>query len=214
MTRLTAVGAALTTALLMADPALALGLDGSKLSNEGSQTVTEFGKARPPIGYVRFCAANPAVCKAMGRKDMRIALDPGRWNMLYQVNTYVNGKVVPVSDQELYGESERWAIPDEAGDCEDYVLLKQQYLARLGFPTSSLLITVVLDEHNEGHAILTVAAEDGDYILDNRRNDILRWRDTRYTFLKRQSQQDPRQWIALVKEKSVAPATVSASKTR
>ena len=33
--------------------------------------------------------------------------------------------------------------------------------------------------------------------LDNRRNDILLWINTGYTFLKRQSQQDPRAWIAL-----------------
>jgi predicted transglutaminase-like cysteine proteinase len=60
-----------------------------------------------------------------------------------------------------------------------------------------LLITVVLDEKNEGHAVLTVAMEQGDYILDNRRNDIMLWNETGYTFLKRQSQQDPRAWIAL-----------------
>jgi predicted transglutaminase-like cysteine proteinase len=39
--------------------------------------------------------------------------------------------------------------------------------------------------------------EQGDYILDNRRNDIMLWSETGYTFLKRQSQQDPRAWIAL-----------------
>ncbi len=214
MTRLTAVGAALTSVLLMAQPALAAGLDGNNLSNAGTLKAEEFGKTRPPIGYVRFCATNPGDCKFDGKKVPRIALDPARWGLLYQVNTFVNGKITPVSDQELYGESEFWAIPEEAGDCEDYVLLKKRYLENLGFPASSLLITVVLDENNQGHAVLTVASEEADFILDNRRNDILRWRDTKYTYLKRQSQLDPQQWVALVKEKSVAPAIVSANRKR
>ncbi len=214
MTRLTAAGAALTTALLSASPALALGSHDPVLSNPGTDFAIEFGKARPPVGYVRFCATNPAECKASNPSHQRLALDPDRWGTLYEVNSYVNGRILPVSDQELYGEQERWALPVDAGDCEDYLLLKKQYLEKLGFPSSALLITVVLDENKDGHAILTVAADDGDYILDNRRNEILRWNDTKYTFLKRQSQSDPKAWVALVREKTVATGQVSASNRR
>ena len=77
------------------------------------------------------------------------------------------------------------------------MLLKKRELEKLGFDSGSLLITVVLDEKNEGHAVLMVATKSGDYVLDNRRNDILLWSDTGYTFLKRQSQQDPKAWVAL-----------------
>jgi predicted transglutaminase-like cysteine proteinase len=127
-------------------------------------------------------------------------MSPERWNLIYQVNTYVNGKIAPVSDQDLYGEPERWAYPTDAGDCEDYLLLKKRYLEGLGFPAETLLITVVLDEKNEGHAVLTVTTDGGDFILDNRRNDVFRWSDTNYTFLKRQSHANPVQWVALVKQ--------------
>ena len=61
---------------------------------------------------------------------------------------------------------------------------------------------MVLDEKNEGHAVLTVSTDGGDFILDNRRSDVLRWSDTDYTFLKRQSHSDPVQWVALVKQPS------------
>ena len=37
-----------------------------------------------------------------------------------------------------------------------------------GWPESKLLITVVRDENNEGHAVLTVRTDEGDFILDNR----------------------------------------------
>ena len=161
---------------------------------------SEFGKTLPPVGFVQFCASNPDDCKAKGGKKFKLAMSPDRWNLIYQVNTYVNGKIAPVSDQELYGEPERWAYPTDAGDCEDYLLLKKRYLEGLNFPPESLLITVVLDEKGEGHAVLTVTTDGGDFILDNRRNDVLRWSDTHYTFLKRQSHSDPVQWVALVKQ--------------
>ena len=57
---------------------------------------------------------------------------------------------------------EKWSYPDDGyGDCEDYVLLKRRLLAARGFPESTLLITVVRDENNEGHAVLTVRTDRG-----------------------------------------------------
>jgi predicted transglutaminase-like cysteine proteinase len=136
-------------------------------------------------------------------------MSPERWNLLYQVNSYVNGKIAPVSDQDLYGQPEYWAYPTDAGDCEDYVLLKRRYLEGLGFPADTLLITVVLDEKKEGHAVLTMTTADGDYVLDNRRNDVVRWSDVGYTFLKRQSASDPRQWVTLTRERPQTSGYVS-----
>ena len=199
----TAVGAALMGGMIGAGPAMALDTSGHPLFSQSQKNFAiEYGKALPPVGFVKFCARNPQDCQPVGGKAARLVMDPGRWNLLYQVNTYVNGKVAPVSDQDLYGEAEYWAYPTDAGDCEDYLLLKKRYLEGLGFPPEALLITVVLDEKKEGHAVLTVATDGGDFVLDNRRNEILRWSDTGYTFLKRQSPSDPRQWVALIKEKT------------
>lgn len=128
-----------------------------------------------------------------------------RWSKVYRVNSLVNARIAPVSDLELYGEAEYWAYPADAGDCEDYALLKQRYLERLGFARSALLMTVVLDEKSEGHAVLTLATDEGDYILDNRHNEIEGWQDTGYSFLKRQSQQDPRQWVSLTPAGTATP---------
>jgi predicted transglutaminase-like cysteine proteinase len=204
-------GTAVAAALLLT----AMGPIGAHALNVEANTLPastpEYGKARPPIGFVRFCAENPNDCKPGLLRTKRIAMDPDRWNLLYQVNTYVNSKIAPVSDMELYGEAERWTYPVDAGDCEDYLLLKKKYLQGLGFPAEALLITVVLDEDQQGHAILTVVTDAGDFILDNRRNDIKRWRDTKYTFLKRQSQDNPRQWVALAQEKTIATGELSAS---
>jgi predicted transglutaminase-like cysteine proteinase len=161
----------------------------------------EFGKSLPPIGFVKFCAANPGECKTVGRRVKRVEVSPEIWNTLFTLNAKVNAEIAPISDDELYGVPEYWTYPVSAGDCEDYLLLKKRNLEKLGFDSGALLITVVLDEKNEGHAVLTIATSDGDYVLDNRRNDILLWKDTGYTFLKRQSQQDPRTWVALTNGK-------------
>lgn len=207
MLKKSAVGAALLITAILPQTAFALNAE----SKSDSAFATEFGQARPPIGFVRFCAENPKECRDRNGRAKRIAMDPDRWNLLYQVNTYVNGKIAPVSDMELYGEAERWAYPVDAGDCEDYLLLKKRYLQGLGFAAESLLITVVLDENQQGHAILTVVTDKGDYVLDNRSNDITRWTDKKYTFLKRQSQTNPKQWVALVKEKTIVSGTVGTS---
>jgi predicted transglutaminase-like cysteine proteinase len=107
---------------------------------------TEFSQSLPPIGFVKFCAANPKECKSVGRKADLMAMTPTAWNTLYQINTGVNGAIKPVSDEELYGELERWTYPVDAGDCEDFLLLKKRELEKQGFHPGALLITVVLDE--------------------------------------------------------------------
>lgn len=197
----TAVGAALLGIFWSSSMAFAFDTASKAPSGQTRETFArEFGKTLPPVGFVQFCVSNPEDCKSKGGTTFKLAMSPDRWNLIYQVNAYVNGKIAPISDQDLYGEPERWAYPTDAGDCEDYLLLKKRSLQELGFPPEALLITVVLDEKNEGHAVLTVTTDGGDFILDNRRNDVLHWSDTNYTFLKRQSHSDPVQWVALVKQ--------------
>jgi predicted transglutaminase-like cysteine proteinase len=190
---------------------VASALSTSAFSAGSTQFAPEFGKSLPPIGFVKFCVSNPEECKGVGRRVQRVDATPTAWNQLYQINSKVNADITPMSDDDLYGTPELWAYPVKAGDCEDYLLLKKRELEKLGFDAGALLITVVLDEKSEGHAVLTVATNRGDYVLDNRRNDILLWNDTGYTFLKRQSQQDPKTWIALTDAKKPTPKTATGN---
>ena len=128
------------------------------------------------------------------------------------MNTAVNTSIQPVTDLELYGKVEYWTYPtNNKGDCEDYVLLKQRILMERGWPESTLLITVVRDENNEGHAVLTVRTDKGDFVLDNKRRDIMRFADTPYTYIKQQSERNPLVWISLLPPDSVPQTAVSAS---
>jgi len=133
---------------------------------------------------------------------VRVVMNADRWNDLKVINDNANDTVEPVSDIDLYKVIEYWTYPQTQGDCEDYVLLKRKQLMMMGWPAEALLITVLRDENNDGHAVLTVATDQGDYILDNRVYDILPWQETNYTYYKRQSQTDPWRWVSLRPGKS------------
>jgi predicted transglutaminase-like cysteine proteinase len=159
-----------------------------------------FGPAQPPLGFVQFCGRMPREC-APGRQDTRPAkrfdASPERFAELVAVNIDVNHEIKPVTDKDLYGEAEYWTIPASQGDCEDYVLLKRKRLIALGWPSSALLITVVRDERGDGHAVLTARTAQGDFILDNKTDEIKIWHSVPYHFVMRQSSLDPREWVSL-----------------
>ena len=111
-----------------------------------------------------------------------------------------------------WGVVENWSYPDDGkGDCEDYVLLKRRMLMQAGWPREALLITVVRDKKGDGHAVLTVKTDKGDFILDNQEEQILLWSETGYRFVKRQSQTNPNVWVALGDPR---PALATATSSR
>ena len=67
----------------------------------------------------------------------------------------------------------------------------------LGIPANTLLMTVVRQPNGEGHAVLTVRTDRGDFILDNLDQRVLAWNDTDYTFLKRQSTANTGTWVSI-----------------
>ncbi len=187
---------------------LAMGLVAAASAEAGVASLTKgqqiespfmrvYGRSLPPIGHVVFCDRFPADCEQSGPKRARMQLTAERKADLRVINNLVNRMVRPVSDMDLYGRIENWTYPNGAGDCEDYVLLKQRLLIERGWPASSLLITVLRDENNEGHAVLTARTSMGDYLLDNKRAEIVTWNQSPYTFIKRQSGANPKNWVSL-----------------
>ena len=88
------------------------------------------------------------------------------------------------------------------------MLLKRKLLLAEGLPRQALLVTIVKDENGEGHAILTVKTDRGDFILDNMSDEVKPWARLPYRFVKRQSQTDPNAWEQLG-EPTSAPLIVS-----
>ena len=167
--------------------------------------------ARAPIGWIEFCVEYQSECTVKPSTPRDVVLSPKAWADLVRVNSWVNQSIKPMTDLEHWGVVERWNYPDDGyGDCEDYVLLKRRLLMQAGWPREALLITVVRDKKSEGHAVLTVKTNKGEYILDNQETQILSWTDTGYRFVKRQSQSDPNLWVALGEPPRSAPATATA----
>ena len=150
-----------------------------------------------PLRLDRVLPALQGECEAAG-KVADVNLTEGSLREIRQVNAFVNHAVEPVSDMEHWGVVDRWDLPmDGKGDCEDYALMKRKILIERGYPRSALLVTVVRDAQNEGHAILTVKTNGGEYILDNLTDEVKPVNRVAYRFVKRQSQKDPNEWVAL-----------------
>ncbi|MBP2549499.1 putative transglutaminase-like cysteine proteinase [Neorhizobium galegae] len=172
----------------------------------GSMRIT--GKANPPIGHYEFCQSNPGECSVRTADTGPLTLTEERWRTILEVNYTVNTEIAPMTDQEIYGVEERWAYPTTVGDCEDFALLKRKMLINQGFNPSNLLMTVVLQPNGEGHAVLTVRTDRGDFVLDNMRNKVMLWSETEYTFLKRQATDNPANWVKLQDGRATAVSSV------
>lgn len=160
--------------------------------------VAERGPTTMPLGHARFCAERPVECRPNDRVVSVLTLTDARWRQLVDVNAEVNSAVTPITDRALYKTEEYWTYPHGYGDCEDYVLAKRRALIELGWPASTVLVTVVRERNGDGHAVLTVRTDRGDLILDNQEALIKLWIDTPYTYVKRQSQTDAGRWVNLV----------------
>jgi predicted transglutaminase-like cysteine proteinase len=156
------------------------------------------GATRAPIGWIEFCSENPEECRGGPTTPRDIVMTQQAWKDLLAVNHWVNETIKPMTDMDHWGVVEKWSYPtDGYGDCEDYVLMKRKILIEAGWPREALLITVVRDKKGDGHAVLTVKSDKGEFILDNQNEDVLSWTETGYRYVKRQSQADPNVWVSL-----------------
>ena len=194
--------AASACATLMAAPAPAAAVEQAIYVSVGAAS-------RPPIGWVEFCTEHPKDCATGPSAPRDVVLSQKAWKDLNRVNKWVNDSIKPVTDLDQWGVVEKWSYPDTGkGDCEDYVLLKRRMLMQAGWPREALLVTVVRDKRGDGHAVLTVKTDKGDFILDNQAENVLLWSETGYRFVKRQSQSDQNVWVALGDPR---PATATAT---
>lgn len=193
ITSLCILGAIAATTAVRAEPVPST----SKSVQNKSPFMRVYGPVQPPYGYVRFCEAKPEECSATGGEARRFHPSPARLSELDDVNRRINRAIEPATDEEVYGMSEYWTLPSRRGDCEDYALLKRKILLRRGWPASALLLTVVRDEKGDGHAVLTARTAHGDFLLDNKVDDVKLWNTSSYTLVMRQSYLNPRVWVSL-----------------
>ena len=154
-----------------------------------------------------FSAEPPVPEPAAAVQGATLVMDSHTWSTLNRVNTRVNRAIIRMTDIANNGVLDRWSTPlaegTKFGDCEDYVLEKRRALIAEGFPPSALSIAVVRTPWNTGHAVLLVAGDKGEYVLDNLSPWIVPWNEAPYTFRKRQVAGDAFRWA----EVETAPST-------
>jgi predicted transglutaminase-like cysteine proteinase len=203
-----AIGIAVTAGWLTV-----LGAPAASASSEKPIFVSIGDTSRPPIGWVEFCNAHPKECATRPTPARDVVLTPKAWKDLVRINDWVNETIAPMTDMDHWGVVEKWSYPEDGkGDCEDYVLLKRRMLIRAGWPREALLITVVRDKKGDGHAVLTVKTDKGDFILDNQAEPVLLWSETGYRFVKRQSQSDQNLWVALGDPRPATPTVATSTR--
>jgi predicted transglutaminase-like cysteine proteinase len=162
-----------------------------------AQAIDNSGSARPVAAWTDFCRRHPSECAVSTAEPAKITMTPETWSAIVSVNRRVNSRIKPMTDKAHWGVVDRWDFPDDGqGDCEDYQLLKRKMLAERGLSRRAMRMTVVIDELNEGHAVLMIRTDRGDYILDNKTNAVLPWDQTGYVYVKREGQ-DSTAWTSL-----------------
>lgn len=154
-----------------------------------SAPATASGDARAPYAWTDLCRRSPTECRVDVREADTVELTPKLWKTIVAINNRVNREIEAVTDEDHWGVVDRWDLPEDGkGDCEDFALLKRKRLAEAGVPRRAMVMTVVIDEENAGHAVMMIRTDRGDFILDNKRNAVLPWNQTGYVYVKRESQ--------------------------
>ena len=162
-----------------------------------AEAILSGGPAGPTPAWIKFCEHEPQECAVDASEPVVLSLNQDVWLTILEVNERVNRTILAVTDQDHWGEVDRWDYPNDGlGDCEDMQLLKRKLLLDAGLPRRALRMTVVLDEQGMGHAVLMIHTSHGDFVLDNKRDAVLAWQETGYHYVKREGD-DGGAWVWL-----------------
>jgi predicted transglutaminase-like cysteine proteinase len=168
-------------------------------------------KANSPKGWEAFCGRYADECQGDAVAPRKIELTDEKGNAVVRANKWVNDNINPMTDRGHWGTINKWVYPDDGyGDCKAYTLLKRRLLTEVGFPHEALLITVVWTKQNQGHAVLIVRTDKGDYVLDNLTPNVLLWTQTTHDYAKRQPPSNPTEWGFIDGYRDTEPATVAS----
>jgi predicted transglutaminase-like cysteine proteinase len=174
-------------------PLLILSGSISGASEESHLSIGE--NALAPLAYTEFCFKKPDRC-APSEQIRQITFDLHNQLLIESVNRSVNRSIIPLSDPPNSRRS--WRDDAKFGDCNQFALKKRSQLLDLKLPPSALLLVVAIVPGGEGHLVLIVATDRGDFVLDNVREDVVRWDSLPYLWIKRSSPENPQFWQTII----------------
>jgi predicted transglutaminase-like cysteine proteinase len=129
---------------------------------------------------------------------------PQNQRLIEGVNRDINGRIIGRSDEMTYGLADYWntplSTPHEGptyGDCKDYVIEKRRALMDAGLPASALSIAIVKTHWNATHAVLLVATDKGEMVLDNLSPWVTAWNRLDYRWIERQAPGSTLTWVGV-----------------
>lgn len=152
-----------------------------------------------PLPFVRFCMEYPKECRGL-EGETSVELTDERMSELVEVNHQINARIQPEPDMTI---ERRWKLDVTSGDCNAYAVAKRHELIERGWPARSLSLAVVITPEGEGHLVLTVRSDRGDLVLDNLREDVVKWNRTGYDWKIRQSAEQPLFWVEVERDARV-----------
>jgi predicted transglutaminase-like cysteine proteinase len=140
--------------------------DASAAGYRGGWSAYQGRSAVPPLGFQLYCLENPQQCRASGKSSVQAT--GNMMATLMQVNASVNHQIKPRNEV-----GDTWSVDPTYGDCEDYAMTKRSHLIGKGVPSSALRIAYVKTSWGEGHAVLVVRTDSGEFVLDNLTSAVL-----------------------------------------
>lgn len=103
------------------------------------------------------------------------------WKTILDVQREGN-KIIWQDDFVTWKKADFWEFPKEIGkkkyeDCDGITLWKMDALLKKGVDKDYLTMVVCYTEEKEGHAILCVTTDEGDYFLDNRFGSVVSYKE-------------------------------------
>lgn len=122
--------------------------------------------------------------------------------LLQQVNRNINGAIIKQDDLRSRGVADHWDLPladggKPYGDCEDFVLEKRRALVAQGVSPRALSMAIARTRRGELHAVLVVATDRGELILDNLTPWVTPWAQLNYTWIQRQVAGEAFKWAVI-----------------
>ncbi|MGB1088489.1 MAG: transglutaminase-like cysteine peptidase, partial [Alphaproteobacteria bacterium] len=146
-----------------------------------------------PTKWRAYCARQAPDCAQRLDGRMSVPFSASLWSDLQVVNQNINANIRYTPDPENGQGADKWVRPiltgpyraEAAGDCEDYVLAKRHALLAMGLPAGALRFTLVSRGTSKGadHAVLVVATDYGDYVLDNVKDAVRPVEATTYRYI-------------------------------
>lgn len=160
-----------------------------------------------PLSAVKFCLSRPDQCRAAPEEILNF--DTELFETLREVNLSINRQIRPAA--KVYAAANNWSIDPVDGDCNDYAVSKRHALLRAGLPASALLLAAVQTSAGEGHLVLLVRTDRGDYVLDNLSSQVRPAHATGYAWTKVQSASNPLYWHEAQAVRSGSTLTLAAN---